>query len=75
MPVAEPKHEPRRCPRCGVAFECRPDDVAHCQCSRVILAAEEIAYIASLYDECLCARCLGVLASESRRRQREGTRK
>jgi hypothetical protein len=56
---------PLACPRCGAPFECRPDDIAHCQCSAVVLTREDRAHIAAQgFGDCLCAACLRELARE-----------
>ncbi|WP_349314510.1 cysteine-rich CWC family protein [Chitinophaga sp. MM2321] len=46
------------CPRCHRSFECRVDDIHHCQCRDVPLTAEERTFIGQQYSGCLCADCL-----------------
>ena len=46
------------CPRCHAPFECRPDAIELCQCSKVTLSAEDRRYISDRYSDCLCAKCL-----------------
>lgn len=47
------------CPRCGRPFECRHDDIVHCECSRVPLSAKVRAYLkAHFQDRCVCKACL-----------------
>jgi len=53
-----PQHEPKACPRCNKAFECRVGDVANCQCSAITLTLEERAFIEDRYNDCLCINCL-----------------
>lgn len=50
----------KTCPSCGRQFECRADDVTHCQCAKVVLSAEQRKRIAALFGECLCAECLNL---------------
>ncbi len=57
------KHEQKNCPRCNTPFECRVGDITSCQCYGVELTAEEEAFIASNYNECLCRNCLLQLKS------------
>jgi hypothetical protein len=53
-----PQHENKVCPRCESAFECKVGDIGHCQCSGFVLTAEEMAFIETRYNDCLCSRCL-----------------
>ncbi|HMH32078.1 MAG TPA: cysteine-rich CWC family protein [Puia sp.] len=53
-----PQHEPKTCPRCQVAFECRVGDIGNCQCQGLSLSAEEMAFIEERYADCLCRQCL-----------------
>jgi Cysteine-rich CWC len=46
------------CPRCHADFECRPDAIELCQCSKVTLSAEDRRYISERYSDCLCGKCL-----------------
>lgn len=48
----------KHCPRCNQAFECRADNIQHCQCYAVQLTGKEMEWIASQYQGCLCNRCL-----------------
>ena len=58
------KHEEKKCPRCGNAFECKVGTIALCQCSGVALNDEQRSYIAQKYAECLCRDCLVYLSEE-----------
>lgn len=53
-----------KCARCGCKFECKSDDIEQCQCNTIILSSEELSFIASKFDNCLCAKCLKELHSE-----------
>lgn len=55
---AESKHELKVCPRCGKAFECKPGDIANCQCYGVKVSEKVTAFIAKKYGDCLCIACL-----------------
>jgi len=60
------KHEAKSCPRCRREFECKSGSVTECQCSAVMLSEQELAFVASLYEDCLCAGCLALLQQEAR---------
>ena len=64
-PFSNEKHESKQCPRCGRSFVCRMGDIARCQCSTVRIPTQARDYIARLYNECLCASCLDILAKEA----------
>jgi Cysteine-rich CWC len=53
-----PQAESKLCPRCQAPFECRVGNIAECQCSGIQLTAEDKAFIASNYTDCLCRDCL-----------------
>jgi hypothetical protein len=55
---SEGKHELKNCPRCGNLFECKPGDIANCQCFGTKLNEEASAFIAKKYGDCLCIGCL-----------------
>lgn len=46
------------CPRCKNDFECKSNDVVHCQCASVELQQQQRDNIFKQYDDCLCANCL-----------------
>lgn len=50
------------CPCCGATFECYHDDIVHCQCATVHLTTEQLNYIRTHYDSCLCINCLKNIA-------------
>ena len=58
------KHEQKQCPRCGTLFECKTGSIERCQCQTVSLDDDQLDYIRSLYDDCLCAECLEALRME-----------
>jgi hypothetical protein len=47
-----------KCPKCGVEFICRPNEIEHCQCNSVQLTGDELAQISILFKGCLCKGCL-----------------
>lgn len=55
----------RLCPRCGNAFECKVDDLKHCDCIAVRLPAPILETLESEFPDCLCPACLREIASES----------
>lgn len=57
-------HEPSFCPRCGVAFECNPQNISACHCSTIKLHKWEQLYIAAKFKDCLCNNCLNDLKIE-----------
>src|SRR4051812_16403493 len=52
------QHETKICPRCAQPFECRVQDVAHCQCYAVAVTAQGRAAMAEKYTDCLCPGCI-----------------
>lgn len=52
------KHEEKKCPRCGKAFECKVGNVSQCHCSNITLTDAERNFIAQRYQDCLCHKCL-----------------
>ena len=58
------QHEVKNCPRCKAAFECKPGNITQCQCTTIRLTAEQRAYIAQRYNDCLCNACLEYLSDE-----------
>lgn len=57
-------HEIKDCPRCKANFECKPGNITQCRCCDVKLTAEQRAYIAERYSDCLCNECLAYLSNE-----------
>ena len=58
------KHELKWCTRCKHSFECKPLDIANCQCSQIHLNEAELHYLQSQYDDCLCIDCLRSIKQE-----------
>jgi hypothetical protein len=54
----------KSCQRCNAAFECKPGSIIQCQCSDVVLTAEQRAYLEQHYNDCLCKKCLLHLQQE-----------
>jgi hypothetical protein len=54
-----------------VEFLCCPDKAWHCGCGEVPLSRDDLDYIGSLYDSCLCNDCLRALRN-ARRAATEG---
>lgn len=48
----------KKCPRCGKSFICNPNNVANCQCSKVILNENSKKFLKENYNNCLCINCL-----------------
>lgn len=46
------------CPRCGITFQCRMDDIEQCQCYGIQLKPETQLAIREKYSDCLCSSCL-----------------
>mgnify|MGYP006272126445 FL=1 len=60
-----PAHEPKNCPRCGTAFECRVGNIERCQCQVVTIPEEVAEGLQTEYGDCLCADCLKELVRET----------
>jgi hypothetical protein len=56
-------NEQKICPRCNQSFECKIDDIAHCQCNTILLSLDERIFIEEHYTDCLCMNCLNDLKS------------
>jgi hypothetical protein len=66
-----PGHEKKRCPRCQQSFECKSGSILLCQCQTVLLTPEQLEYIASQYEDCLCSKCLLEIRAEYNIQQHE----
>jgi hypothetical protein len=55
------KHELKSCPCCGKVFECKPGDIANCQCFGIKISEEASVFIAKKYVDCICIGCLQAL--------------
>ncbi|WP_460686687.1 cysteine-rich CWC family protein [Niabella aquatica] len=51
-------HEPKTCPRCKSAFECKVGCITICQCYGISFSEEEKKLISDRYKGCLCRSCL-----------------
>jgi hypothetical protein len=58
--------ETKHCPRCQAPFECKVGNISQCQCNGIQLAAEDKAFIAANYADCLCRNCLLAITASSR---------
>lgn len=58
------RHETKNCPRCNMAFECKPGNITQCQCFGIVMTTEQKAYIELRYNDCLCRNCLIQLQNE-----------
>lgn len=58
------RHEDKHCPRCGIAFECKPGSINQCQCYGITLNNEEQQYISEQFTDCLCIICIKTLRTE-----------
>ena len=59
-----PQYGNKRCPRCYKGFECKSDSILLCQCSKIVMSAEQIDYAQRQYTDCLCFSCLKELHVE-----------
>ncbi|WP_062052862.1 cysteine-rich CWC family protein [Aquimarina longa] len=58
------KHEEKYCPKCNSFFECKVGSILLCQCTFVKLSNDELKYINSKHEDCLCAECMKMLKAE-----------
>ena len=58
------RHEEKYCPRCNRLFECKPGNIAQCQCFGIAFSAEEKRMIEQHFTDCLCINCLDELKKE-----------
>jgi len=61
-----PQAESKLCPRCQAPGDCRVGNIAQWQCSGIQLTAEDKAFIAAQYADCLCRNCLLAITASSR---------
>jgi hypothetical protein len=52
------------CPKCFAEFECNPEEIEICNCSKINLSIEIKELINKNYNDCLCLECLKKLISE-----------
>lgn len=48
----------KTCERCGGSFECLPEDIVNCSCSKINLEQQVREYLNCKYKDCLCSNCL-----------------
>lgn len=53
----------KNCPRCGATFECRHNDIVHCQCAGISFTPKQREQLKRTYTDCLCRKCLLELAA------------
>ncbi|MFP4062305.1 MAG: cysteine-rich CWC family protein [Halochromatium sp.] len=53
----------KQCPRCGVDFECKVDDLRHCDCVAVKVSLPVLKTLQDQYEDCLCPDCLRAIAA------------
>jgi hypothetical protein len=58
------KKEETYCARCEKRFECKPEDISSCDCSKVELSKEEYHFINARFKKCVCNACLVELKAE-----------
>ena len=63
------KHEIKQCPRCTMEFECKTGSVLQCQCRSLAMSTQQLGYIESKYEDCLCINCLRELRGEFNRQE------
>lgn len=54
----------KNCPRCGKKFECKPDDIFSCECTDIYIPPNLAFQIDSMYNDCICAKCLREMIEE-----------
>lgn len=55
----------KQCPRCGTDFECRVDDLRHCDCVAVRVSLPVLKTLKDQYEDCLCPNCLHEIAESA----------
>jgi hypothetical protein len=46
------------CPRCKKEFNCNPENIQDCGCSRVLLSNDTKSWLTNTFYNCLCSECL-----------------
>ncbi len=52
------------CPKCKTEFDCYPEDISKCHCSKVVLSKDAQKAIKKEYKDCLCNACLKKMADK-----------
>jgi len=55
----------KTCPKCKQSFECFADDISKCHCVFVTINANALALLKAEFDDCLCGKCLKLLATKT----------
>ena len=58
------------CPRCKMEFRCNAENIAACDCRKLLLSDETKSYIANAFFDCMCNGCL-MQMNEMTSRQKE----
>lgn len=59
MTISQHTHpNSKHCAQCGLLFNCKSDQIAVCDCSKIELSPKEQTALASQFDDCLCKFCL-----------------
>ena len=54
------------CERCGEKFECKAENIAHCDCATIKLDATMLAYLSKQFKQCICLQCLQTLQQQNK---------
>lgn len=46
------------CPNCGVAFDCKQNDVKNCFCNTIVVSKSTLDILKTKFNSCLCKACL-----------------
>lgn len=46
------------CSNCGVAFNCKQNDIANCMCNTLVITNSTLEFVKSKFNSCLCKACL-----------------
>lgn len=56
--------ESKECGNCSGQFECKPENIAECECSEVKLSEEAKKKLAEDFKDCVCSGCLRSIARQ-----------
>ena len=51
------------CKKCGNTFQCQPNDIATCHCSKIKITKAQLLKLNNCYSDCLCATCLALFST------------
>lgn len=54
----------KTCPKCNTPFQCMENQIEKCHCNSIKLSEGQLINLKSIYNDCLCSKCLKDFASK-----------